>query len=459
MYAPRMSESASSAGPARVLSTFDAACIVIGAIVGVGIFFSPGQVAALVESPTLALVAWSVGGVLALCGALAFAELGRRYVASGAQYEVLRDAWGPLPAFVFVFCNATAIQAGAIGIIAIICANNLGAALGYSGAHELSNLAKLVIASALILSLTLANVLGVKFGSTIQGFSVVSKILALFAVVAIAAWAKSSGKFDTPISEPPPKAMFGPLGVMAALVPAFFAYGGWQQALWIAGEVRNPEKTLPRAIIGGVVIVVIVYVSANWAYLTMLGHEQTATSKSIAADAVARVFPGWGARGVAAAVTVSAFGVLNAQLLSGPRLIYGMARDGKFFAPFAKLGPSGTPIAAILLLGLSGLGLLLIAGFDRVDKLTTGVVFIDGIFFAMTAGALLKPGFIPKSHAPLPFARIAGGVFVLGELALLTGAMMNKDTYSAAWIGVVWIALAGVLYIVRFRQSSNRSSI
>lgn len=446
-----MSESASGSGPARVLSTFDAACIVIGAIVGVGIFFSPGQVAALVQSPSLALVAWSVGGVLALCGAIAFAELGRRYVASGAQYQALRDAWGPLPAFVFVFCNATAIQAGAIGIIAVICTNNLAAALGSSGEHELSAGVKLAMSSAMILSLTLANVLGVKFGSTIQGFSVVSKILALLAVVGIAAWAKASGRFDTPASEPPAAAMFGPLGVMAALVPAFFAYGGWQHALWIAGEIRNPEKTLPRAIIGGVVVVVIVYVSANWAYLTMLGHQQTATSKSIAADAVARVFPGWGARGVAAAVTVSAFGVLNAQLLSGPRLIYGMARDGRFFTPFARLGASGTPIAAILLLGLSGLGLLFLAGDKGIDKLTTGVVFIDGIFFAMTAGTLLKPGFIPKGHAPLPLARLAAGVFVLGELALLTGAMMNKATYSAAWIGVVWIALAGVLYMVRFR--------
>ncbi|MCC6229854.1 MAG: amino acid permease [Phycisphaerales bacterium] len=453
-----MSESASSLAPARVLSTFDAACVVIGAIVGVGIFFSPGQVAALVETPTLALVAWSVGGVLALCGALAFAELGRRYVASGAQYQALRDAWGPLPAFVYVFCNATAIQAGAIGIIAIICANNLGTALGYSGEHVLSDTAKLIIASALILSLTIANVLGVKFGSTIQGFSVVSKILALFAVVGIAAWAKSSGKFDTPVTAPPPNAMFGPLGVMAALVPAFFAYGGWQHALWIAGEIKDPERTLPRAIIGGVIVVVIVYVSANWAYLSMLGHETTATSKSIAADAVARVFPGWGARAVAAAVTISAFGVLNAQLLSGPRLVYGMARDGRFFTPFARLGKSGTPIAAILLLGLSGLGLLLIAGFDRVDKLTTGVVFIDGVFFAMTAATLLKPGFIPKGHAPLPFARLAAGVFVLGELALLTGAMMNKDTYSAAWIGVVWIAVAGVLYLVKFRRRSNHAA-
>lgn len=456
-----MSETRGIAGPARVLSTFDAACIVIGAIVGVGIFFSPGQVAARVSSPTLALVAWSVGGVLALCGAMAFAELGRRYIASGAQYEALRDAWGPLPAFVFVFCNATAIQAGAIGIIAIICANNLGAALGYSGASEMGGVAKLVVASALIVSLTLANVAGVKFGATIQGFSVVSKIAALLAVIGIAAWAKGSGTFPTPESEPPPSAMPGALGIMAALVPAFFAYGGWQHALWIAGEVKSPEKTLPRAIIGGVIVVVIVYVGANWAYLTMLGHEATATSKAIAADSVARAFPGWGARAVAAAVTISAFGVLNAQLLSGPRLIYGMARDGKFFAPFARLSAGGTPIASILLLGFSGLALLLLAGFDRVDKLTTGVVFIDGVFFALTAAALLKPGFIPRGHVPLKLARVAAGVFVLGELALLTGAMMDKSTYSAAWIGIVWIVLAGGLYLVRFRgaeANQNESS-
>lgn len=422
----------------------------IGAIVGVGIFFNPGKVAALCETPQFALWTWVIAGGLALCGALAFAELGRRFGASGAQYQVIKTAWGRLPAFVFVFCNATAVQAGAIGVIAIICTRNLAVALG----TEFTQFQELELACGLIIAVTGANVLGVKWGSRIQSVSVVCKIAALVCVIGLAMWMSSRQQLSMgPQPTRPVDSLPGWMGVVAGLVPAFFAYGGWQHALWIAGEVREPRRNLPRAILIGVAIVVAVYVGANWAYLALLGHAEVAASKTLAADAISKGFGDSGRRWIAGAITVSAFGVLNAQLLSGPRLIYAMAKEGQFFEFFGRLGgPKLTPVAAIVTLGAAGMGLLLAVGMDRADKLTVGVVFIDGVFFALTAAALLKPSFNIAGDTPLPLARIAAAIFVIGELGVVAGAYMDAGTRNAAWIGLIWMAAAALLFMTMFRN-------
>jgi basic amino acid/polyamine antiporter, APA family len=435
--------------PARVLGAADATSVVIGAIIGVGIFFTPSQVAQLVGSGPLALAAWAIAGVIVLCGALTFAELGGMYHASGAQYSILRDAFGPLPAFLFVFCGATVIQAGAVGIIAVICAANLGLAAG-GGAP--AGAALLAIAAALIAGLTLANIAGVRLGSSIQNVTVLAKLLTLLAVTLVAALAAPHAGPEAA----PPSSALGPVpSVLAALVPAFFSYGGWQQALWIAGEVREPRRTLPRAIVGGVVVVVVVYLLANWAYLRLLGAGGVAASSALAADAVAVVWPSLGRRAMAAAVAVSAFGVLNAQLLAGPRLVYGMARDGRFFAVFGKLGRRGTPVAAIALLGGTAALLLAAAGPGGVDRLLNGVVFIDGIFFVLTGAAL----FVLRRKRPdadrpmrVPGYPLVPLVFVLGEVGVVTGAYLSPSLRGAAWIGLGWMAAGAVLYAVRFRE-------
>lgn len=255
------------------------------------------------------------------------------------------------------------------------------------------------------------------------------------------------------------------VGVMAALVPAFFAYGGWQHALWISGEVRQPARNLPRAIFGGVMIVVLIYLLANWAYLHLLGVRGVAESTALAAEAVSTVLPGSGARLIAAAVGISAFGVLNAQFLSGPRLLYGMAADGRFFSPFARLHPRfRTPTASIILLGGAGLVLLLAAGLQRqaVDTLVNGVVAVDSVFFGLTGAAVfflasrgraeskeLRAQSAPLRSLGYPFVPL---LFVVGELGIVIGSLLNESNQNAALIGLAWIALAAVLYAARFRR-------
>ncbi len=454
--------------PARTLGGIDATCVVIGAIIGVGIFFSPSQVAALTGTPALALLAWSIAGVIALCGALTFAELGARYSSPGAQYEILRDTYGAFPAFLFVFCNATAVQAGATAIIGIICAENIAVVARSSAdaaAGPPSQAFILTLSAALILGVILANAAGVKWGARIQNLTVFAKVFTLLAVTAIAIFAAPE---SPAIAAEPIKKIgeLGPfLGVLAALVPILFAFGGWQHALWISGEVKNPRTTLPRSILVGVCIVVAVYLLANWAYLHLLGVQRVADSKALAADAVATVFPAFGGRVIAAAVALSAFGVLNAQLLSGPRLVYAMARDGRFFSIFGTLHPRlGTPLAAIAMLGGTALILLFVAGKDGVDKLTTGVVFIDTIFFALTGIALLvlrkRAAKVTSPDQPrpepdgfrVPLYPFIPLVFIIGEVGVLVGAYVNQDRRDAAYIGIAWLVVAAILYLVMYRR-------
>ncbi|HMQ16227.1 MAG TPA: amino acid permease [Phycisphaerae bacterium] len=459
------SETVGDPAPAlrRVLGPLDATCIVIGAIIGVGIFFTPSRVAAIAGSGQLALLAWAVGGAIALAGALTFAALGRAYHNAGGQYEVLRDAYGSGLAFVFVFCNATAVQGGAIAIIAVVCAQNLAIALAGAAPAEP---AVTLIAALLIVGLSGANLAGVRCGAGIQNLTVFAKVATLLLIVALALLWQRQEALETsalaPISPPQPTAPLGLVGlIFAAVVPAFFAYGGWQHALWMAGEIRDAPRNVPRAIIVGVVIVVAVYLLANWAYLELLGHAALVASSTPAADAVGVAWPALGRRLVAGAVAVSALGVLNAQLLSGPRLVYRMACDGRFFAVFGRISPRfGTPVAAIGLLGgvaLILLGLLTVAQ-ESVDRLLTGVVFIDGVFFLLTGLALLVLRAMPGARVRPPPSvgyPVVPLLFIAGEVGILIGAYLEPAGPRAALVSMGWIAAGLLCHVLLFRRGAG----
>ncbi len=445
----------SEQGLRRVMGPFGATCVVIGAIIGVGIFFTPSEVAQLAGSTRMAMLAWAIAGAIALTGALTFAELGGLYPHTGGQYELLRDSYGPLPAFVYVFCNATAIQAGAIAIIAIICVRNLWEAVGTGtpGALQVN-----AASAILIVGLASANSLGVKWGSRVQNLTVCAKVGTLLVITAIAATVDSAKPALGVINAQQNSAAgIGIVGlVFAAMIPAMFSFGGWQHALWIGGEIRRPQRNVPFAIITGVVTVVVVYLLVNWAYFRLLGHGGVAASETLAADAVARVWPGYGKRAIAGAVALSACGVLNAQLLSGPRLVYGMALDGRFFSPFARVSARrATPIPAIMLIGGMALVLLLLAGEEGVGMLITGVVFIDGVFFGLTGCALLVLR-RKRPHADRP-SRVPGYpvvplLFVLGEIGILAGAFAIPEKRAVAVIGAGWIVAAAICYLLFFRR-------
>lgn len=444
-----------SAALRRVLGSFDATCVVVGAIVGVGIFFVPSHVAASAGSAELALLAWAAGGLIALAGALTFAELGVSFPEAGGQYVVLRAAYGPLPAYLFAFCNATAIQAGAIAIIALICAENAAIA---AGVPSLAPAYTTALAAGLIVALAVANCLGVRWGAGVQNLTVLARLATLVAIIVLAVALAPDAPPETAERQKVPPAGPLPLMLFAAVVPTFFAYGGWQHALWIAGEVRNPSRNLPIAIVGGVIIVVAVYLAANWAYLALLGFQRVVASGALAADAVGSVWNAAGRRLVAGAVAISALGVLNAQLLSGPRLLYRMAGDGRFFGVFARVSRRfATPAAAICLLACMGLVLLLTTGRQQIDQLLTGVVFVDGVFFGLTGLAVFV---LRARHRMRTGTRVfaypfAPAVFVLGEAAIMAGAYYEPGKRGAILTGVAWILAGLTLYLLRFRKAGR----
>jgi APA family basic amino acid/polyamine antiporter len=437
-------------GLRRALGPASATCLVVGAIVGVGIFFTPSKVAAITGSPELALVTWGAGGLLALLGALTFAELGGIHRGPGAQYIILRDAFGPLLGFLFVFCNSTAILAGAAAIIALICAQNLGIAVTGS---PLSPGAVTGMAVILVCGLVFANSVGVRWGAAIQNVTVIAKLATLALITGLAVGAEAP-----PVTQAAPTPEDSAVAlVFAGLVHAMFTFGGWQHALWMGGEVRNPQRTVPFAIVVGVLVVIAVYMAANWAYFALLGYDGVASSKSLAADAVSAVWPTSGRRFIAAAVAFSAFGVLNAQLLGGPRLLYSLARDGRFFRSFARVhARHATPVPAIALIGFLTLALILVAGESRINHLVNGVVLVDAVFFVFTGLSL----FILRQRRPrepgavrVPLYPIVPALFVLGEMAVVVGAFLIDELQHAAWIGLVWIAVGILLYLVCFRRS------
>lgn len=436
-------------GLRRELSLFDTIAVVVGACVGVGIFFTPSRVVGLAGSSDAAMLAWVLGGLVAIAGALTFAEIGAMYPRTGGQYAALAEAYGPAVGFVYVVCNATAIQAGAIAIIGLVCAQHLALAVTGDG---FGPIAAPVGATVLIVGLAGANAAGVRWGSRIQNLTMLGKVAALVAVAALAAFAPAhpSSGTDAPVWSS---------GLLAALVPTLFAFGGWQQATWIAGEVRDPERNVPRAIVVGVAVIVAVYLAVNWSFLHILGHDAAASSGSIAADAAASVVGEGGRRAVAAAIALSAFGVLNAQLLAGPRLVMALATDGRFFRPFALVHRStGAPVAAIAMLAGMALLLLWIAGDRGVDRLLTGVVAIDGTFFALAGFAsVVLARRRPRSQRPvrMPLWPLMPIAFGLAELAVVVGAGVDPAVRDTLWVAASWVAGATALYFVRFRNRVN----
>lgn len=438
----------------RELSTVDTTAVVIGAIIGVGIFFTPSRVAALAGNMELALLTWVLGGVIALLGALTFAELGAMVPRAGGQYELLRDAYGSATGFVYVVCNATATQAGAIGVIALVCVDNLAVLLT---GGVLDPTLTLVCSIGLTVGLAAANAAGVRWGARIQNLTVFAKLATLLAIGAVALFARPAA--PELIAHVEPSSGLPIAGIAAALVPTLFAFGGWQQALWMGGEVRQPERAMPIAIMVGVIIVIAVYLVANWAYFALLGHAGVATSETLAADAIAVVYGGAGRRAIAAAVAISALGVLNAQLLTGPRLLYALARDGRLWPMLGRVhARTGSPTPAIVVLAGASIVLLLAAGEGGIDRLLTGVVLIDGVFFGLTGlASLVLARRHPHEARPvrMPGFPLVPALFGIFEFAVVVGAWLDPEVRGAATLGAIWIAGSLLLYLVQFRKQPS----
>ena len=370
----------------RALGPFDATMVVVGGIIGAGIFINPYIVAQRLDSPALVILAWVAGGFLALAGAFAFAELGSLFPRAGGPYVYLREAFHPLLGFLYGWAALLLIQGGGIAAVAITFATYT---LRLIGRPEASAALLAVLAITVVAAI---NYLGVKPGSRLLNVLVVLKVLALGALIAAGFALPAAAPAAAPAGDPAflPVVAFG-----AALVPVMFSYGGWQSANWLAEELREPRRDLPRALIAGTLIVVIVYVLVNVVYLRALGHEGLAGTLTPAADAARRAFGAGGDRFIAAAIAVSTFGFLSLTMLAPTRIYYAMAADGLFFPAVGRLHTRfRTPSLAIVL--QAGWAILL-ALTGSYAQLVDTVVFADWIFFGLAVVAV----FVFRRRIPL----------------------------------------------------------
>ena len=357
---------------------------VIGGIVGSGIFATPNVVAQRVGSAGLALAAWVLGGVIALAGALCYAELSERMPKAGGQYVYLRDAIGPLPAFLYGWALLLVMATGAAAFVAVTFANYTITLLG------LPAVARVPLAIGAILVVCVINYVGVTPGAITQNLFTILKLAALATLIGAGLLLSAHHGGTAVPAFPPPAVPHGAWPVMmalgVALVPVLFTYGGWQQTNFVAEEIVDAERTLPRALLLGVSVVIAVYLLANLAYLVVLGPAELARTAAPAADTMDRVIGPGGRVVISAGIAVSSFGFLDLVVLVTPRVFQAMAADGVFFPRLARLHPRyRTPGAAIVVMGAWS-ALLAITG--TYGKLLDYVVFGDWIFFGSSVATL-----------------------------------------------------------------------
>ncbi len=372
--------SRAAAGP-RKLGLFDAAMIASGAMIGSGIFMNPAESARFLTTSSQLLVVWAFGGIVAFLGGLCFAELGALFPQSGGQYVYMERAFAPWAGFLFGWTLFTTIQTGAIAAVSTTCARFIGTFAPMSeGATRL-------LAAGILWTLSLVNILGLRPGSLVQNVFTVLKILALLILIATGLfWFKAPAMNLGPVfPDGLSLKVLSALGL--ALMPALFSYGGWQNLNFVAGEVKNPARTLPLAIISGVSAVVAVYVLSNVVYVKALPLAGIASSTKLASDALRAMVGPWGAKFVSLAIIVSTFGITNVFILTGARVVRVMAGRGAFFPAAARIHPRfGTPAVAILLQSAWASVLLL---SNTYGQLLQYVTFGDWIFFGLTALALV----------------------------------------------------------------------
>lgn len=403
---------------ARQLGLFDTTMLVMGGIVGSGIFINPYVVAQQVHTPALILAAWIFGGVVGVGGAFIWAELAATLPEVGGQYAYLRQAYHPAVAFLYGWVLLLVIQTGGMAAVSITFARYFVELTGLQARDW-------VIASAALAILTLINCFGVKIGGRTQSVLMVMKIVAISALV-IAGLA-STGRHVTITSAAEREWSLTSFG--AAMVPVLFAYGGWQTANFLAAEVKEPEKNLPRGQLLGVLSVVVLYICVNWVCLRSLGPQALAATTT-PASAVMRLALGQrGAMFIAAAIAISTLGFLSQSILTAPRVYFAMAEDRLFFRTIAWLDPrTRVPAVAIV---LQSVWTMVIAFSGRYEQILNYVISMDFLFFGLTATTI----FVFRRRA----AR--------GEMnASHSYRMPGHPVSTAMFVAICWWVVANTVY-------------
>jgi APA family basic amino acid/polyamine antiporter len=413
----------------RRLGLFDAVMLVMGGIVGSGIFINPYVVAQQVHTPFLILGAWAAGGAVALAGAFVYAELAARRPQVGGQYAYLREAFHPSVAFVYGWVLLLVTQTGGMAAVAVTFSRYF---------LEITHWAvpEGVVAATALALLTIVNCFGVRAGSTVQSTLMVLKIAAIAALVLAAVL------FVKPVVEPSvlldqavSMSLFTAFG--AAMTPVLFAYGGWQTSSFVAGEMKNPSRDLPRALLIGVIAVIILYMAVTFVCLRALGAGGLAATKTPASAVMRAALGERGAAFIALGIAISTLGFLSQGMLTAPRVYFAMAQDGLFFKAVGWLDPrSAAPVVAIALQGVIA---TVIALSGRYEQILNYVISVDFISFGMTGVALLvlrrrEPG---SQGFRAPWHPYLALFFVASSFAVVLSTIAKYPANSAIGLAIL----------------------
>jgi basic amino acid/polyamine antiporter, APA family len=435
--------------PRRQLGLFDAVMLVMGGIVGAGIFANPSEVAHRVHTPFLILGVWVLGGFIAMCGAFIWAELATRLPGTGGQYLYLREAYHPSVAFVYGWGLLLVTQTGGMAAVAVIFASYFRALTGTVWNSS-------AIAAVALLLLTGINCFGARAGSNVQSALMLLKIGILAALVILGlTFGGGSLEPRSLIAEPVSVGLLKDIG--SAMVPIAFAYGGWQTATFVAGEMRDPGRDLSRGLLMGVAGVVALYLAVNLTCLRVLGSAGLDATTTPASDVMRIALGERGAQWIAAGIAISTLGFLSQGMLTAPRVYYAMARDGLFFESIGKLSRhSGAPVVAIVLQGVAA---TIIACSGTYGQILNFEVTVDFIFFGMTAASLfiLRRGQVGSGAVIYrvpghPFTTI---LFVLSCAGIVGSAIVASPANSAMALCIMLAGLPVYYYWSRFKRAQS----
>ena len=430
----------------RAIGLGRATALVVGTIIGASIFVQPSLVSGAVPSSTGILIVWAASGALTLIGALITAELSSAFPETGGVYVFLRRAYSPLVAYLWGWAMFWVMHTGIIAVIATVAARYIGQLV------PLSDVGQRWTAVACVLVLSAVNYVGVRYGSALQAFFTVVKVAAVLMIVILGAWYL----ITRGIPESPPAARPATFGTFVdAMVAGLFAYGGWHMVTYAAGETRDPERTIPRALTLGTLIVTVAYIAVNASYLAAMSVDRVAASSHVAADFATTVMGSGAATIVAALVVLSALGGMTGIILSGPRVYLAMAQDGLLFRWFDVLHPVyRTPHRAIALQGVWA-SILVLTGTYRA--LFTRVVYTEWVFFALMAASLLvlrrRASYAPAYR--VPWHPLLPVVFVAASAIIVIHQVGARPRESIAGLAIVAVGIPVYWLWTRTRSPST----
>lgn len=437
----------------RVLGVWDVISIIVGGVIGSGIFIVPAAVAANVGSPLLIMSVWIFGGLLCFFGALAFGELAAMYPHAGGMYIYLREAYGSLLSFLFGWTLFLVIDSGAIATLAV----------AFSSKYlphffpNLSFIATKLIAIGLVIFLAIVNYVGVRWGALLQNILTLIKFGAIVAICAIvftvargnvANWLRPAPSFSTDL--------IGKFGL--ALVATLWAYKGWESSTFSSGEVKNPQRNLPLGLLAGTLIIIGIYLLANLAYLYAFPSDEMARSDRIAADVMNFAVGAWGASLISLIILFSITGAANQNLLCSPRVYFAMARDGLFFRKVADVHPRFlTPHVSIIIMAIWSSILSLSGTFEQ---LFTYVIFGQWLFFGLTVAAVIvlrhKRPDLPRPYKTWGYP-VTPVFFILASLYISINTLIKEFWNSFAGLAIISLGIPAYFYWnYRRRQSEPK---